>query len=530
MGTLGRWIRVAVCVLSVAGIAGCLGAPQPVEQRKEFDALRARVGGTIERPVHVHVEGQPGAIASHSPEEQRLTLPEPSRDLSDRIVGAVTALGAFQSVGNGGGPAPAGALRLDVRCRPNTVTYAGANGWLGVSFTAWSFGLPAAFWVDDEDYHVAGGWEVTLTDTATGRQLARREIPIAKTIGLNDWERGFSLLDVVLYHAAPVDEERLTTVHKLIAPHGEADATLALCEWLVAEAIATLPVPETPVKPGPEPVKPDPEPVKPDPEPVKPDPEPVKPDPEPVKPDPEPVKPDPEPVPPARHAATHVLCIGVEAYASDAAAPFAAADARLVAAALQTAGVDADRVTTLTDGAATKRAIDRWLQARRDDLVDGDHLIVFFAGRGATVQGAPVLLPADATVAAAADAGLALRAVTETLAGAGRVTLLLDCAFQGRLEERGPESDTGPGTPNWLPPNAALIAAAYGSGEATTGAEPNGLFSQHLAAALGAEAGHTTQSLVAALRESVRRQARARGVLETPTAAGADHRITGKDD
>jgi hypothetical protein len=523
MGTLARWIRVAGCALALAGLAGCLGAPQPVEQRKEFDALRARVGGTIERTVQVHVAGQAGAQASHSPEEQRLTLPDPSSDLSDRIVGAVSALGAFESVGNGGGPAPKGALRLDVRCRPNTVTYAGANGWLGVSFTAWSFGLPAAFWVDDEDYHVAGGWEVTLTDTATGRQLARREIPIAKTIGLNDWERGFSLLDVVLYHAAPVDEDRLTTVHKLIAPHGEADATLALCEWLVAEAIATLPIPETPVKPEPEPVKPDPEPVKPDPEPVKPDPEPVKPDPEPVKPDPEPVK-------PARGPSTYVLCIGVEAYARDAAAPFAAADARLVAAALQTAGVEADRVTTLTDGAATKRAIDRWLQARRDDLVDGDHLIVFFAGRGATVQGVPVLLPADATVADAAGSGLSLRGVTETLAGAGRVTLLLDCAFQGRLEERGPESDTGPGAPQWLPPNTALIAAAYGSGEATTGAEPNGLFSQHLAAALAGADGHTTQSLVAALRESVRRAARARGVLETPTAAGADHRITGKDD
>jgi hypothetical protein len=491
-----------------------------VETRAAFEAIRSRVSDTIARPVQVRVSGQAGATASHSADDYLLTLPDPSTDLSDRIVDAVSALGAFASVSNGDGPAPEGAVRLEVRCSPNTVKYNGATGWLAVSFTTWSFGVPVAFWIDDEEYHVAGGWEVALIDAASGKELATHRIPIDKTLQLNDWERSFSLWDVVLYHAAPINEARLTAVHNLIAPHGEADATLALCDWLATEGMAAVPAPE--------PVKPDPEPVKPGPEPVKP--EPVKPGPDPVKPDPEPVKPDPVPTA-TRGAESFALCIGVEAYSNDAIAPFAAADARLIAAALQSAGIDADHVTTLTDATATKRAVERWIQARANDMVEGDHLVIFFAGRGATVEGTPVLLPAEASVAQAATAGLALPALCEAVDHAGRVTLLLDCAFQGRLEERGPESTDAPKRPaEWLPANAALVAAAYGSGEATTGAKPNGLFTQHLFTALTGASSHTTQSLLASLAETVQHEARGRGVLQQPTAAGADHRITGKDE
>lgn len=509
--------RLAIVAASLlACAAGCAWVPPtPVPEREEFAKLKRRVESPV--PARLEVELRTGGVAPTTAGERRATwLPADLPARRTEVLAALRALGLFRDgveardVGaRGAGRDPTYVLALTDS--GSEVEYLGMSGNWPLAFLAWSWGGPLAWWVRDETFAGKIAWNARFVDGGDGREIASRRIDKRVEQDLNDWDRGWSLWDALLYAAAPISEANLRKAATRVLPFAEGDATLELCRWLVEDVRPALPAatPSTPAAPELRP-------------------------PVPVPPEPEP-PPSPPAAPRAPASRTRVLCVGIASYASDPEAPFADRDAQEVADALAKAlRVLRDEVTLLRNGEATGAAIRAWLESRAaEKLGPTDRAFVFFAGRGATDEaGEPLLLPTDARAEAPGERGLPLRRVAQALSGAGETTIVLDCAFQGRIEERGPDADREPrpaGEALDRRPGLRLLAAAYPTGEATSRAGlGHGLFTASLLAALSGKAdrdgdGRTTLGEAAAFLETEVAPAAARGgVEETPALLAGD--------
>ncbi|MCI0341959.1 MAG: hypothetical protein L0216_12565 [Planctomycetales bacterium] len=480
--------------VALATATGCLSAPVPAHERAEFGRLKALVKAPLPARLLVAVGSAPaGAGAAGAAAHPRIPP-------AARVAESLRALALFREVAvePAGGVRPASlppstragedrSLLLAISVRRSEVEYRGLSGLWPVSLLVWIFGGALDFWFPDETYEARVEWDLRLVDPATGLPIAEGRVQGRIEKDLNDWDRGFSVWDILLYSAAPASVERLAGVGEKLLPHAEAAATLDLCRWLVEEARPAL------EKPPP---------------------------------------PPPEPEAPAR---TRVLCVGVASPRDDPECAFADADARDVAAALAGAlGAEPADVTLLEDEAASREAVGAWLDARAaEKLGRRDRVYFFFAGRGGTDRGGePQLLAWDSRAADPGGTGVPLRRVAEALSGAGEATVLLDCAFQGRLAERGPDSDRAPAPAGLaLPSRGGLraLAAAYGVGEATARAGlKNGLFTDALLEALAGAAdadGDGTTTLgeaLAHLSARVPAEAQSRGVDERPALLAGD--------
>ncbi len=511
MAGSGRPAAAASLAVALGLAAGCAWVPPvPVPRRPEFAILRQRVRDALSASLELAVPPADG-LRDVAVREGRVAVIEPDPEAQGRAVAeAVRALGLFRSVtvARGGAGRPAGfatgrseaTYALSITPRRSEVEYVGmASNW-PLSFVVWAVGGPAGWWVRDETFAGRVAWDARLLDTGTGLAVAERLLEARVEKDLDDWDRGWSLWDMLVYAAAPVSEGTLRKAAGKVLPFAEAEATLALCRWLVEDVRPRL---EAEPKP-----------------------------PETAVPLPAPAPPAPGPPAPSR---SRVLSVGVSDYEDDPDAAFAAEDAEAAAAALARAlDLDPADVTVLLDREATSEAIRSWLDTREaEGLGAADRAVVFFAGRGATDEdGEPYLLPFDGRAGSPREAGVPLRRLAEAIAAPGEATILLDCAFQGRLDERGPGSERVPLPAAKVLPGRRglrLLAAAYGRGEATARAGlGHGVFTSSLLSALGGRAdadndGATTLGEAAdhVLRET-RPVARRGGVEEVPAILAGD--------
>ena len=147
----------------------------------------------------------------------------------------------------------------------------------------------------------------------------------------------------------------------------------------------------------------------------------------------------------ARGADTYVVAAGVETYSDDliAPVPYAASDAKAVAAELGGLNPDPRLVTVLRSDAAdlaqrpTRAALLDALAKVKAQAGPQDKLIVFFAGRAAMVGQQACLLTCDSQSNALAATALPMEAVNTALDGlrAGTVLFLLDACRDAALTD-----------------------------------------------------------------------------------------------
>lgn len=111
-------------------------------------------------------------------------------------------------------------------------------------------------------------------------------------------------------------------------------------------------------------------------------------------------------------------------------APFAEADARAVATALETAGVPAARRFLLTGQYATKAAVESRLRRLRKQVKKGDEVIVFWAGRGFADDGRGFLPCWDTLPDDRIETAIPVEHLFDTVGGtkAGQAVFLLSVA------------------------------------------------------------------------------------------------------